>query len=164
MNIENPKNECSSEIEKLATNGIAELREAINDMKSNRRFSCVTNALQALADSTKGIEINVCIQGEDGEKYILFANIFYECARECVTNSLRYSGSDRIDIIVKLLENCAELYILDNGDGCENIVCGHGLNGITERVRAVGGKVDFSSQKGNGFKTHIFVPLEDKND
>ena len=68
---------------------------------------------------------------------------------------MRYSGADRIDIILKFLDERLELYIFDNGRGCEKINEREGLSGIRQRIEKIGGTVKFSSSEGDGFSTII---------
>lgn len=150
---------CFDEVERLTSSSIYKLRNEINNMKKDKKFNCVSQGINELAYNTKGIDVEVTLQGEDGERYIFLSDIFYKCAREAITNSLRYSRAEKIDIIIKFLNNSAELYIIDNGDGCENIQIGNGLEGISKRVTAIGGKADFISRKNEGFQMRIIIPI-----
>lgn len=150
------------EAERLASSGIARLRAAINNMKNDKKFNCVSQGLYELADTVSGIDTEVFIQGQDGEKYIFLADIFYKCAREAVTNALRYSNADKIDIIARLGERRAELFIIDNGKGCESIKVGNGLDGIIKRVKAAGGSTEFISRKDEGFRVKISIPVKEE--
>ena len=85
----------------------------------------------------------------------------YDNCRETVTNAHRYSEASRIDIILKFLNERIEMYILDNGKGCENISEHNGLRGIRERTKALGGTVKFSSVNGEGFNTIIKIPIRE---
>ena len=99
----------------------------------------------------RGIRAELCIQGEDSMKYSFCSNVIYENTREAITNCVKYSGADRMDIIVKLLPDSVEVYIMDNGCGCTDIVPGNGLKGMQERTERAGGIIKFSSPDGCGF-------------
>ncbi|MCQ2465028.1 MAG: histidine kinase [Oscillospiraceae bacterium] len=144
-----------------ATAGISTLRMAINNMKK-QSYTGITDGIKLLADSVRGTECEVCVQGEETEKYLFCSAAVCRCCRESITNSLRYSGADRIDIVVKFLESSLEVYIFDNGCGCSEIHEGNGLSGIENRIREIGGTVSFMSSEGNGFTTAIKIPLEGK--
>ena len=85
----------------------------------------------------------------------------YDNCRETITNALRYSEADRIDVILKFLEDRVEMYILDNGKGCKEISEHNGLRGIRERTEGLGGSVRFSSVSGEGFNTIIKIPIKE---
>ena len=72
---------------------------------------------------------------------------------------MRYSEASRIDVILKFLDDRLELYILDNGKGCNEIHENNGLRGIKERTEKLGGTVRFASVEGEGFSTVIKIPV-----
>lgn len=144
-----------------ATAGISTLRMAINNMK-RYSYTSITDGIKELADSVRGVECDVCVQGEETERYLFCAVAVCKSCRESITNSLRYSGADRIDIVVKFLAASLEVYIFDNGCGCSEIHEGNGLSGIENRIKEIGGVVSFMSSEGNGFTTSIKIPLGEK--
>ena len=75
-----------------------------------------------------------------------------------MTNAVRYSSAERIDIILKFLSDRLELYIFDNGCGCGEINENDGLRGIRSRIEELGGTVRFGSVEGEGFSTIIKIP------
>ena len=83
----------------------------------------------------------------------------YDNCRETITNALRYSNADKIDIILKFLPERIELHILDNGEGCDNIEEHNGLYGIRSRTESLGGEVRFMSMANEGFHTSIRIPV-----
>ena len=123
-------------------------------------MTSVTKAVQTVITAVRGVEIELCTQGNEDERYSFCIREMYDNCRETVTNALRYSEATRIDIILKFLDDRIEMYILDNGKGCEDISEHNGLRGIRERTEAVGGTVRFSSIKGEGFNTMIKIPLQ----
>lgn len=141
----------AKEAQQLSSQGIAQLRVSINNLRKKSENSLITEGLKQLAESVRGIEAELCIQGEDSQKYSFCSNIIYENTREAITNCVKYSGADRIDIVVKLLGNSVEVYIFDNGRGCRDIICGNGLRGMRERTEKAGGTIKFSSPEGCGF-------------
>ena len=65
-----------------------------------------------------------------------------------------------MDIIVKLLENSAEVYIIDNGKGCSEINFGNGLKGMRERTEKIGGSIRFTSSDQCGFSITMKFPIK----
>lgn len=148
----------SSQIEEIATDGITELRETVNTMKKSKPL-LMTDALKALT-KTEGISINLTVQGEDGTKYMPLTDTVYRSAKEAITNTLRYGKAQNMDIIVRFKADFIEVFIFDDGVGCNEIKQGNGLKGIEERVKAVHGTVSFSSVESEGFCIKIKLPLE----
>lgn len=150
------------DIDGLSRNGVTQLRCTINSLRDDEFMTSVTKAINTVISAARTIETELCVQGEEDERYGFCIKTIYDNCRESVTNAVRYSEADRIDIIVKFLGDRLELYILDNGKGCENIEEHNGLRGIRERTEALGGSVRFSSVMGEGFNTIIKIPVGDK--
>ena len=146
------------EIDGLSRSGVTQLRCSINNLRSDEFMTSVTRAINTVTSAVRGVDIDVCIQGEEDESFAFCINAVYDNTRETITNAMRYSGADRIDVIVKFRPDMLELYIFDNGRGCQSISENNGLRGIRERTEALGGTVKFSSVEGEGFTTIIKIP------
>jgi signal transduction histidine kinase len=121
----------------------------------------VTGAVQTVITAVRGIETELCVQGEEDARYQFCIREIYDNCRETVTNAMRYSGADKIDIILKFLPERIELHILDNGCGCQNIEEHNGLRGIRTRTEQLGGTVRFMSVANEGFHTSIQIPVKE---
>lgn len=150
-----------TEIDGLSRSGVTQLRCTINNLRDDEFMTSVTKAVQTVTTTVRGVDIDLCIQGEEDSRFKFCIKEMYDNCRETVTNALRYSEASRIDIILKFLAEKVEMYILDNGKGCENISEHNGLRGIRERTEALGGTVKFNSIKGEGFNTIIKIPVKE---
>lgn len=150
-----------SEIDGLSRSGVTQLRCTINNLRDDEFMTTITKAVQTVTTAVRGVDIDLCIQGEEDKRYKFCIKEMYDNCRETVTNALRYSEASRIDIILKFLGDRVEMYILDNGKGCEHISEHNGLRGIRERAEALGGTAKFSSIKGEGFNTIIKIPVKE---
>ena len=148
------------EIDGLSRSGVTQLRCSINNLRSDEFMTSVTRAINTVTSAVRGVDIDVCTQGEEDESFGFCVNAVYDNTRETITNAMRYSDADRIDIIVKFRPEMLELYILDNGRGCSSIKENNGLRGICERTEALGGTAKFSSAEGEGFTTIIKIPKQ----
>lgn len=146
--------------QELVTGGIRELRCAINQMRQERGGMSVTQEIRQLADSVRGLEIEVEVQGEDGEAYMALSPIVYSCFREAITNCLKYAQASHMDVIVKLEEERLCLYIFDDGQGCAEVQENNGIRGIRERVRLAGGTVRIMTAEGEGFQIYLELPVK----
>lgn len=155
----NTAQQYAKEAQQLSSQGIAQLRVSINNLRKHSENSLLTVGLEQLAASTRGIEVELCIQGEDSAQYSFCSNVIYENTREAITNCVKYSEADRMDIIVKLFDDSAEVYIFDNGKGCESIIYGNGLKGMRERTEKAGGNIKFSSGIESGFSITMKFPV-----
>lgn len=150
-----------SEIDGLSRSGVTQLRCTINNLRSQAFMSSVTQAVQSVLTAIRGVETELCIQGDEDARYQFCIREMYDNCRETITNTLRYSDADKIDIILKFLPDCVELHILDNGNGCQEIEEHNGLRGIRSRTEELGGTVKFMSMAGEGFHTSIRIPIKE---
>lgn len=79
---------------------------------------------------------------------------------EAITNSLKYSGCDRIDIVITVLGEVVRVNVKDNGRGCHDIVESMGIQGMKTRVRNVKGYMDIESEMG--FSINMLLPMTKK--
>lgn len=150
--------EYIAEIDGLSRSGITQLRCSINNLRDDAFMTSVTSAVQTVITAVRDINIEVCFQGTEDESFAFCIREVYDNIRETLTNAMRYSSADRIDIIVKFLADRLELYIFDNGAGCVEIHENNGLSGIRRRTENIGGEVKFSSVIGEGFTTVVRIP------
>jgi signal transduction histidine kinase len=86
-------------------------------------------------------------------------------AQEAVTNALKHSGASQIRIGLKQTPNLVEIMIADNGSGFEHAEApgqadGHfGLQGMRERTKRLGGRIELDTTPGNGTTIHVRIPL-----
>lgn len=163
LQVETDKTKISGyieEIDGLSRSGITQLRCSINNLRDDEFMSSVTKAIRTVTTAVRNIKIETCIQGTEDESFSFCIKEVYDSIREILTNAMRYSEADRIDIIVKFLSDRLELYIFDNGCGCSEIKENNGLSGIRRRTEMYGGSVKFSSVEGEGFTTIIKIPKQ----
>lgn len=147
------------EARQLATKGIRELREAINELKREESYELVTKGIMQLAAQVKEIPVQVTVQGTDSEQYSHLSHILYTTLRESITNCLKYAKATKMDVILRFKKEQVELLIADDGVGCDVIVENNGLKGIRQRILDAGGNVRFSSGQKEGFLTRVQVPV-----
>ena len=145
--------------QELASQGIKELRCSINHLRQGNDRELVTEGIFQLTRQIKEIEVEVELQGEDGERYSHLSSVVCRCLREAITNCLKYARATHMDVIVKFGKIDLSLYVFDNGQGCARIEEHNGIRGIRERVEKAGGKVRFISAEGEGFQMVIQLPL-----
>jgi two-component system sensor histidine kinase DesK len=69
--------------------------------------------------------------------------------REAATNIQRHAQARKVDIFLSADQGRARLRICDDGRGAD-IVPGHGLNGMRERIEGLDGSLKIESQRGRG--------------
>jgi signal transduction histidine kinase len=76
--------------------------------------------------------------------------VCYQVAREALANVLRHAGASRVEIAIEKRGERVRLSILDNGKGMGNATGrgGLGLNGLSERLELMGGRLRVESKTG----------------
>ena len=149
-----------SDIDSHSRSGVTQLRCSINNLREDEFMTSISRAVRTVTDAVRGVEVNLSVQGLEDENYTQYIRCVYDSVREAITNSMRYSDASRIDVIIKFLAESLDVYIFDNGKGCDEIKENNGLRGIRERTEAVGGTVRFMSVIDEGFTVIIKIPVK----
>jgi len=83
----------------------------------------------------------------------------YNSVREAVTNGLKHGKARHFLIEIKKRSESILVVVEDDGLGCNVVKKSHGLQGIEERIDLLNGSVEFSSEKGNGFRMCVEIPV-----
>ncbi|MEU4836194.1 sensor histidine kinase [Streptosporangium sp. NPDC023615] len=86
--------------------------------------------------------------------------VCYRIVQEGLTNALRHSRARRIGVALECTPERVNVTVSDDGTGAdlESVGGGFGLRGLRERVEAVGGALDVTSDPGEGFTLRAVVP------
>ncbi|MFD3688457.1 sensor histidine kinase [Nocardiopsis sp. NPDC058631] len=111
-------------------------------------------AMRAMADSFDGggIRIGFTDTGTWPELSEEAELVCYRALQEGLTNAMRHSGADLVEVRVHADPDGVEVTVCDNGVGAAEGAAadGFGLRGLAERVEAVGGTVDAGDAEGVG--------------
>jgi signal transduction histidine kinase len=91
----------------------------------------------------------------------------YRIVQEAVNNILKHSGATEAAVVVKKLAATVSLSVRDNGRGFDAVAVqhsespdvGHGLSGIKERTRILGGTFAMDTRVGQGATLSIEIPI-----
>jgi signal transduction histidine kinase len=118
----------------------------------------------ALNDLCEAYEVRVGVQvrrelepvalGPAGEQAM------FRIAQEGLSNAVRHSEADRIELLLRRSGEDAELTVADNGRGFDRTASTHGLGLrlMAERVRELGGSLAIDSGIGNGTRLRVLLP------
>jgi len=135
---------------------IKEVREITHNlMPRSLRMSGLKTALEDFSAQFSNVHFH--FYGKEGRIKERLEFIIYCCANELITNSLRYSGAENIN--VQLIQEVKHVSLVVDDDGCgfdENTVTkGIGLKNIRDRVASCNGKLDIATSPGKGTETII---------
>lgn len=86
------------------------------------------------------------------------AAVLLRVAQESLSNVARHSGADTVRIVLDREGDAARLRVADDGTGFDEHALGHGLRGMVDRVRAVGGTVRIDGRRQPGSMITATVP------
>ena len=122
-----------------------------------------------------GVKVQVDDSRYDRAKVPAYVDVaLYGIAREAATNAVRHSFASVATIRLALSDDGVRLTVEDNGRGgaagsgaagsgaaaSEGAAGGgHGITGMAERARLLGGTLSAGPQIGGGFRVEAFLPL-----
>ena len=82
----------------------------------------------------------------------------YFIVAESLTNVARYAFADSATVIVRRRAAGLLVEVTDDGKGGADPAAGTGLRGLTDRVEALGGRLDVQSPRGRGTTIQAWLP------
>lgn len=120
------------EVQELARQGLIDVRATISGLRTPTVRDELVAARVALESAGIHTDVRVEADASEREPHPVLA----WALREAVTNVVRHSGAQRCELEIGM----RSIVVRDDGNGAHGPE-GHGLRGLRERVRAVGGTV-----------------------
>ncbi|KNY25583.1 integral membrane sensor signal transduction histidine kinase [Pseudobacteroides cellulosolvens ATCC 35603 = DSM 2933] len=146
----------------IASEGLKQIRTTISGWLPDKlNSSPITTEINKLIEFAKdiGIEIDFSVYGEERIVATGYSDVLYKICREAITNSLRHGKAKKVTIVLKFFQEKIQLFITDDGIGCNNIKKGFGLIGIEERVNDMNGTLTYGTTGDRGFNIHAKFPI-----
>ena len=138
---------------------LADVREVVSDMRQDDKVD-VAEALQTLTVGVPAPAIHLDLPSDhvlvDADR----AQVLLRSAQEIITNSVRHARADNLWIRLSSAPDGLAMSARDDGRGVTKVESGNGLLGMSERLLALGGKLEIESARGAGFTLHLWMPLE----
>jgi signal transduction histidine kinase len=142
----------------LAGEGLAEARSAIAALRGEALPG--PERLQQLASAFAG-DADVVVTGPPRELGSEARLAIYRTAQEALTNVLRHSAADRVEIRLAYEADGTRLVVSDHGPGAPVAVGrgggGYGLTGMRERAELLGGRLS-AEPTADGFRVELWLP------
>ncbi|MDQ4127161.1 MAG: PAS domain-containing protein [Actinomycetota bacterium] len=145
-----------------ATSG---LRSAIYDLRHDKESSFV-ESVESLVELnlqlSPGCKITLTVgEGVEGAPPPEVGVELLRILQEALTNARRHSGARHVEVRLQTEGGTLLAEVADDGRGFDSVAArrGVGLVGMRERVEAVGGEIEVTSQPGEGTKVTVRVPL-----
>jgi signal transduction histidine kinase len=144
----------------LAADGLAEARDAIAALRGEELPG--PERLSHLADAFAG-ECRLTVTGTPRELGSEARLAIYRTAQEALTNVLRHSAFDHVDLRLAYEADGTRLEVQDHGPGAPVTVGGaspgggYGLTGMRERAELLGGRLT-AEPTVDGFRVELWLP------
>jgi signal transduction histidine kinase len=141
--------------EELKT-GLSELRELARGLHPAIRGRGLEVALAGLAERSP-VPVDVVFEQGEGPGETVEAAAYYVVS-EALTNVARYAKAERARVHVASVSDGLRIDVVDDGIGGANLRAGSGLQGLRDRVEAIGGRLELESPPGGGTRVTAFLP------
>jgi two-component system sensor histidine kinase DesK len=141
------------EVEEVARNALAQVREAVAGIRATGLQAELAAARLALLSADVRMDQRLDPVTLDEKVELAFSM----AVREAVTNVIRHAGARNVEVEMKRDDQGVRLPVGDDGrGGIERY--GNGLDGMRERMRALGGTLEIDSAIGAGTRLALWVP------
>jgi signal transduction histidine kinase len=139
---------------------LADVREVVSEMRLDDKVDLAA-ALRTLVSGTPEPRIHLDLPSELALTDPLRAQVLLRCTQEMITNSVRHAQADNLWISLEQSETGLVLTARDDGRGVDEVAAGNGLDGMTERLKQLGGELKIETAPGAGFALRAWMPLEE---
>ena len=116
----------------------------------------------ALESQVRRAAIPTTVDGDGVGRYARdVESAVYFCSLEAMNNIAKYAAADRAELFLREVDGWLEFAVTDDGDGFDtaNGGTGTGLQGMADRLNAVGGSLRVTSEPGAGTTVSGRVPV-----
>jgi signal transduction histidine kinase len=151
------------EVRETVEIAMQELRQALADLRELARgihpAVLVQQGLAAAATSlAEGAPLPVVVRIPDSRYPELVESTAYYVVCEAVANAARHSGATWVEVTAAECDGCLVVEVRDDGGGGADPRQGTGLQGLTDRASALGGRLEVESTD-RGTRVRAELPL-----
>ncbi len=144
----------------MLTRSREDLRRSIWNLRANSlEKNTLTEALREIAESrSAGLSVRIVVKEEGSPRPLVdfVAGNLLLLAQEAITNALKHAKPGQVDLCLSFSGRAITLTISDDGVGFDPATAagpqdGHfGLQGMRERIKRLGGRLEIASKPGRG--------------
>ena len=163
--------EAIADIRSVSKSALEEIRAMVGVLRGDEEAQHApaegTERMDDLVDYLKRAGLTVAYSSRGYDRSLVSALVdmtLYQVAREAATNTVRHAQAHSVEI--RLLSTATQAFVSfsDDGQGMNIDTTGdtegHGLQGMSERVSALGGRFLVRSAEGEGCTVEAEIPLE----
>lgn len=152
-------------IQSATREAMTELRSAVEVMRQGELAPLIpAQGVEGLADlvaTARAGGFAVETQADDlGEVPAMVGVTTYRVVQEALTNVMRHSEATSVKVSVERDSRTLRVKVADNGKGADDdVVSGHGISGMAERVSSLGGRLVAGNRVEGGFEVFAEIPV-----
>ncbi len=144
------------EVESVARDALGQIRTAVAGIKLAGLEAELANARLSLLSA----DIQLHYQLAQVELATEVETVLALAVREAVTNIIRHSNAQHVEIELIKNKNTLRLQISDDGKN-KLVVPGHGLSGMRERLELLGGRLEIDTGPHGGVRLILSCPISE---
>ena len=158
--------EALGAIENTSREALAEMRSLVGMLRNGREPAREPTLadVESLAEQVRaaGVPVSIRMEGDPLTLPPAVAGPAYRIVQEALTNVLKHAGPARAEVTLRRGDNELEVVVSDDGRGARSQGSdgGHGLEGMRERARLLGGDLAAEDAASGGFTVRATLPLE----
>lgn len=158
----NPQvSQMTHELRDFTQKGLQDIRQIIHQMKpvEFQKISFMVRLEEMLEEFQQLSGIKVFLNYSPAKWQINDKQeaVLYRAIQEFIGNSAKHAQASEIRVNLHYTDQALILNMVDDGVGVDQITPHMGLMGLEERIFSIGGKVNYQSERGRGFKTRIVL-------
>jgi len=138
---------------------LSDVREVVSDLRRADQVN-LRQALETLTEGVPELTIHLDIPEGLSQTDPKRAQALLRCAQEVLTNTVRHAQASELWMGIERTQEGLALNARDNGSGAFELMPGNGINGMRERLRELGGRLDISTGPKLGFRVRAWLPEE----
>jgi signal transduction histidine kinase len=139
---------------------LSDVREVVSQLREDDNLD-LTAALKTLTEGVPGLSIHLDLPPRFAVDDPLRAQVLLRCAQEIITNTVRHAQARNLWLRCERTDaNELAIHARDDGRGSNAIKQGNGLTGMRERLAQIGGRLDITTARDQGFALDAWLPLE----
>ena len=150
-------------VAKVVREGIGDVRRSLNKLRpgaldEHTLKEAIQKMIQEFSE-VSDVKIDFDYQLEKIDFENTKEDIIFRIVQESITNALRHGHANIILVKIYQKDSNLEIYIKDNGIGCNDIKKGYGLKQMQERVAILNGSLVYDGS--DGFIIKVVIPMKE---
>ncbi|MFD5090377.1 sensor histidine kinase [Amycolatopsis thailandensis] len=141
-------------IDDLSSSALSEVRVLLTTSHGSPGLADIGDLVRRLSTADR----RITVLGTAAPLSPVVDHAAYRVVQEALTNAVRHTDATEIDVCLRHDRHGMEITITDNGAVGAEAVEGHGIRGMRERVRVLGGTLSVGPRPRRGWSVRARIP------